>query len=103
MARNTPRRIVLGHPYHGVFYWLASAESWRKSPLKSAPMETHPYYKTLYGRSPRAIGLSTDGVSKLTKHIQNQQQWWALAPEISSVLTRQRIEDRCKFLEKQRD
>lgn len=52
---------------------------------------------------PGRIVLGTDGASKLAKHIQSQQQWWALAPEISAILTRQRIEDRYKLLEKQRE
>lgn len=48
-------KVVLGHPYHGAFYWLCSAEGWRKTALKSAPNETHPYYKTLYGRAPHGV------------------------------------------------
>ncbi len=50
-----PTKLVLGHPYHGAFYWLGSAEAWRRTPLKSAPKETHPYYKTLYGRAPHTV------------------------------------------------
>lgn len=50
-----PTRLILGHPYHGAFYWLSSAEAWRRASLKSAPKETHPYYRTLYGRAPHAV------------------------------------------------
>jgi hypothetical protein len=69
MTKTMPRKLVLGHPYHGALYWLASAESWRRTPLKSAPKETHPYYKTLYGRAPHAVVDETVSLCLLYEEI----------------------------------
>lgn len=46
------KKIVLGYPYEGAFYWLISAEDWRDSSIKSSYEGSHPYYRTLYGKNP---------------------------------------------------
>ena len=45
-------------------------------------------------------GLAADGASRLANEIAARQKWWALAPEISTVLTRKRIEVHFSALEK---
>jgi hypothetical protein len=44
-------------------------------------------------------GLAADGAARLAGRVNDQYQWWSLAPEISTVLTRARIEARYKALE----
>lgn len=48
-------KLVLGHPYHGAFYWLLTAEGWRSQNPKSAPQESYIYYQTLYGDAPQKV------------------------------------------------
>ena len=45
-------RIVLGYPYEGSFYWIMTAEDWRKTSIKSPYTGGHQYYKALYGSNP---------------------------------------------------
>ncbi len=62
-------RIILGYPYSGAFYWLLSAEEWRKSPLKIPYRGSHSYYKTLYGKDHYKIIDETVSLCILYKEI----------------------------------
>lgn len=45
------RKVILGYPYSGAFYWLAEKEfQYFGRPRHDKYTEGHPYYKTLYGK-----------------------------------------------------
>jgi hypothetical protein len=46
---NNTFSLVLGYPYWNAFYWLLTAEGWRKEKLRVVPKgTTHTYYNNLY-------------------------------------------------------
>lgn len=62
-------RIVLGHPYEGSFYWIMTAEDWRKTSIKSPYTGGHQYYKALYGLNPDKYIDETASLCILYDHI----------------------------------
>lgn len=62
-------KIVLGHPYEGAFYWIMTAEDWRKTSIKSPYTGGHKYYRALYGLNPDKYIDETASLCILYDHI----------------------------------
>lgn len=63
------RRIVLGFPYSGAFYWLLSAEQHYNKPIKGKYDGQHPYYHTLFGKNHSSIIDETVSLTLLFEEI----------------------------------
>ena len=63
------RRIVLGFPYSGAFYWLLSAEQHYNKSIKGKYDGQHPYYHTLFGKNHSSIIDETVSLTLLFEEI----------------------------------
>jgi len=67
--QKAKNKIVLGYPYSGAFYWLLSAEEWRKTNINSPYVGTHPYYEILYGKDHNKVINETASLAILYEEI----------------------------------
>lgn len=55
----------------------------------------------IVGTAAGIVGIAADASARAASKIERDRSWWALVPEISSVLTKARLEKKCRLIERE--